>query len=87
MQSVAVKIIKRRTSNLQQCLRLREVQALLQLNHPNIMRLQGLAHHDRQLWIVCEFARGSLYEEFIQTGRPTAEPTIRYVVECTLGGS
>jgi len=44
MENVAIKVIKRRTASLQTCLRLREVQALLQLNHPNIMKLKGLAH-------------------------------------------
>ena len=78
MQTVAIKVMKRCTSSLQSCLRLREVQALLQLNHPNIMKLRGLLHHNHQLWMVCEYARNSLYDEYIRCEQSTPEPTIRY---------
>jgi serine/threonine protein kinase len=56
LETVAIKIIKRQTSSLQSCLKLREIQALIKLEHPNLMALKGLYHCKGRLWIVCEYA-------------------------------
>lgn len=69
-QTVAVKILKKKTNSLQTSLKLREVQALLHLSHPNIMQLTGLLHRNNQLWMVCEYGQSNLYNEFIRYGLP-----------------
>eukprot|EP00249_Psilotum_nudum_P020200 c27601_g1_i1 orf=876-2255(+) len=59
---VAVKKMKRKFYSWDECMNLREVKSLRQLNHPNIVKLKEVIRENDQLYFVFEYMEYNLYQ-------------------------
>ena len=79
-KTVAIKkITHAKFYTLQQCLLVREVQALRRLRHPNIVGLQELIRDQDVLYLVLEFVDTTLHQWLKKQPEPPPEPTVRAV--------
>lgn len=69
---VAIKKFKQKFRTWDECIKLREVQSLRKLIHPNIVKLSEVIRENDELYLVFEHMEGNLYE-FIK-GRTKALP-------------
>lgn len=74
---VAIKVLKQSMPTLEDCLKLREVRALRKFKHPNLMSMKNMHFQNGQLFIICEYVSGNLYDEFIAI--PEKRPSIETV--------
>jgi serine/threonine protein kinase len=77
---VAIKQIKRAFHSWEECMRLRELQALRKLKHENIVRLKELIRDSAQLFFVFEFIPtnlASLTSERRRAGTPFSTKEVR----------
>ena len=59
---VAIKVMKRKFYNWDECTKLWEVKALQKLGHQNIIRLKEVIRMENVLYLIFENMQGSIYE-------------------------
>jgi len=59
---VAIKKMKKKFFSWDECVKLREVQSLKKLNHPNIVKLKEVIRENDELFFVFEFVSQNLYQ-------------------------
>jgi protein kinase len=77
---VAIKKLKKKYYNWQECVQLREVQSLRKLVHPNIVRLKEVIRENNELHMVFEFMEGNLYQMMKDRAKPLPESKIRNIM-------
>jgi len=80
---VAIKKMKRKFNNWEECRNLREVKSLIQLTHPNIMLLKEVLKVKDELYLVFEYLSQNLfqtYEELKASGKTFTEDQIKSIV-------
>ncbi|CAD8208031.1 unnamed protein product [Paramecium pentaurelia] len=81
---VAIKKMKQKYHNFEECTNLREVKALMKLqNHPNIVKLKELFLDNDTLCLVFEFVDKSIYQMYIQQkemGKTIPEDQIKSLI-------
>lgn len=83
---VAIKQMKKRMRSWNECVNLREVKVLLEIQHPNIVRLLEVIKSDNQLSLVFEFLDEDVYHHIKERNKLLPEGTIRNIVFQTLQG-
>lgn len=83
---VAIKKMKKRYYNWDDCMRLREIKALKKLNHKNIVLLIEVIREDNHLYLVFEHMEENLYQLMRRQFVPFPETTIRSVVQQIVAG-
>lgn len=61
---VAIKKMKRKFSNWDECKNLREVKSLIKLSHDNIMKLKEVLKVKDELFLVFEYLSQNLYQTY-----------------------
>ena len=82
---VAIKRMKRRFDTWEECLNLREVKALKNLAHPNLVRLFEVIRENRQLHFIFEYLQINLYQA-VKHRRLTRLMEVRDVLQQVLLG-
>lgn len=59
---VAIKKMKKKFYSWEECVKLREVQSLKKLNHPNIVKLKEVIRENDELFFVFEYLEQNVYE-------------------------
>lgn len=77
---VAIKKLKKKYYNWQECVQLREVQSLKRLVHPNIVRLKEVIRENNELHMVFEYMEGNLYQMMKDRAKPLPESKIRNIM-------
>lgn len=73
---VAIKKMKSKYRNWEECLELREIKSLRKLSHPNIIKLKEVLLVSEELHLVFEYLDTNLYEEYSsrkRMGNPFSE--------------
>lgn len=83
---VAIKKMKKRYYNWDDCMQLREVKALKRLNHRNIVLLKEVIRENNHLYLVFEHMEENLYQLIKRQLIPFPETTIRKIVLQILNG-
>jgi serine/threonine protein kinase len=82
-EMVAVKKIKEKKTDWDECVNLREIKSLSKLKHTNIIRLKEVVRAQDELHLVFEYLETNIYELYSALkakGKHLDEPTIRSVV-------
>lgn len=77
---VAVKRMKKRYYDWDDCMKLREINALRRLNHKNIIILKEVIRSNNNLYIVFEYLEENLHQLIQKQSVPFAEPVVRKIV-------
>lgn len=77
---VAIKKMKRRYYDWNECMRLREVSALKSLNHPNVILLKEVIRENNNLYLVFDYMEQNLYQLIRTQNGPFQEVVIRGIV-------
>lgn len=85
-QVVAVKKMKRKYSDWNECMHLREVSALKRLNHKNIVSLMEMIRDEDTLYLVFEHMDMNLYELMRKQTRPLPESAIKLIIAQLIDG-
>jgi len=83
---VAVKKIKQRYSNFEECLQLKEVKSLRTIKHENVVKLLQVFRENDHLYMVFELLGESLLKTIQNQTQPLSEPEIRYIIFQVLQG-
>jgi serine/threonine protein kinase len=83
---VAIKKLKKKYTNWDECVNLREVKSLNNLSHKNIVKLKELIKTDDAVSIVFEYMNKNLYEEMQNRIKRFHEDEIRNMIYQTLEG-
>ncbi|KAG7668705.1 hypothetical protein Ndes2526B_g03669 [Nannochloris sp. 'desiccata'] len=84
---VAIKKMRQRYPTWEECLALREIQALCALqNHSSLVKLFAVIRQDERLYLVFEFVGPNLYEAIKTRKQPVAEVKIRSWLRQALEG-
>lgn len=76
-QVVAIKKMKKKFYSWEECVKLREVQSLKKLNHPNIVKLKEVIRENDELFFVFEFLDRNLYQLTKERKKFIPEASIR----------
>lgn len=76
-QLVAIKKMKKKFYSWEECVKLREVQSLKKLNHPNIVKLKEVIRENDELFFVFEFLDKNIYELTKEQKKFLPEASIR----------
>lgn len=82
----AIKKMRQRYDNWEECLALREVQALCTLRHPALVQLFAVIREKQRLYLVFEFVGPNLYQAIKDRTQPLPEPKIRSYLRQALQG-
>lgn len=77
---VAIKKMKKRYYNWEDCMRLREIRALKKLNHPNIVLLKEVIRENNNLYLVFEHMEENLYQLIRNQSNAFPESTIKVII-------
>lgn len=81
---VAIKKIKKKYTNWDECMNLREIRSLRKLKHPNIIKLKEVFKQENTLYMVFEYAEKDLFKlylhNFKNTGIKMPENEIRNLI-------
>ena len=80
---VAIKKMKKKFNNWEECRNLREVKSLIKLNHPNIMLLKEVLKVKDELYLVFEYLIENLYQTYgnlKEKGKTFSEDQIKSLV-------
>lgn len=81
---VAIKKIKRKYNNWEECMNLREIKSLKKLKHVNIIKLKEVFKLEQELYLVFEYCRTNLFkfynEEYKAKGRQMPESLIKSII-------
>lgn len=83
---VAIKKMKKKYHNWQECMNLREVQALKKLNHRNIILLKEVIRENNHLFLVFEHMQENLYQFIRSQEMPLPESVIKKIVNQIASG-
>ena len=83
---VAVKKLKKKFYNWEECLKLREVKSLKRLNHPNIVKLKEVIRENDELYFIFEYMLENLYECMKKRSKHFPEGSVRNMVYQVLQG-
>lgn len=83
---VAIKTMKKKFYNWEECVNLREVRSLKKLNHANVVKLKEVIREDNQLYFVFEYMKENLYQLMKERERYLPEQLIRNMVYQVLQG-
>jgi len=86
---VAIKKMMRKYNSWDECINLREVKSLRQLNHQNIIKLKEALKEKDELFLVFEFATGNvlnMYENVKKSGNTLPESKIKKIIFETASG-
>lgn len=83
---VAIKKMKKRYYNWQDCMKLREIIALKRLNHPNVILLKEVIREENHLYLVFEHMEENLYQLIRSQLNGFHESTIQKIVYQILNG-
>jgi protein kinase len=61
---VAIKKMKQKYRNWDECLQLREIKSLRKLQHPNLIRLQEVLRLNDELYLVFDFLEYNLFQVY-----------------------
>eukprot|EP00756_Hemistasia_phaeocysticola_P035044 Hpha_TRINITY_DN16559_c0_g1::TRINITY_DN16559_c0_g1_i1::g.134331::m.134331/K08829/MAK; male germ cell-associated kinase len=78
--TVAVKKMKRKFYNWQECMELREIRSLKKLAHVNIIKLKEVIRENDELFFVFEYAEGNLFKLMSGTQKSLPEVSTRSVM-------
>ncbi|XP_076440775.1 serine/threonine-protein kinase dyf-5-like isoform X1 [Babylonia areolata] len=85
-EKVAIKKMKKKYYNWDECLNLREVKSLRKLNHPNIVKLKEVIRENDMLYFVFEFMKENLYQMMKDRDKLIPESVIRNIMYQVLQG-
>ena len=77
---VAIKHMKRKFYNWDECMALREVRSLRKLAHPSIVKLKEVIRENDELYFVFEYMDKNLYELCKSRDRAMPEATVRNII-------
>jgi protein kinase len=77
---VAIKKMKQKYYSWDECMKLREIQALRKLIHPNIVKLKEVIRENDELFMVFEHLEGNLYEMMKSRTKPFEEAKVRNIM-------
>ncbi|OIW17651.1 hypothetical protein TanjilG_29001 [Lupinus angustifolius] len=83
---VAVKRLKRKFFFWEEYKNLREVKALCQMNHPNIITLKEVVQENNEIFFIFEYMDCNLYQLINERQRPFSEEEIRCLMKQILQG-
>lgn len=86
---VAIKKMKKKFANWDECLSLNEIKSLTKLKHPNIIKLIEVIRSNDELFCVFEFAQQTIYSLYLsykEKGQPVPEPLIKSFIFQTVQG-
>lgn len=83
---VAIKKMKQKYYSWEECLKLREIDSLRKLIHPNIVKLKEVIRENDELHLIFEFCDGNLYELMKAQTKPFPEHKIRNLMFQTMQG-
>jgi protein kinase len=78
---VAIKKMKQKYHNWDECLQLKEIKSLRKLQHPNLIRLQEVLRLNDELYLVFDFLEYNLFQVYNnakEKGRKFTENEIKY---------
>lgn len=81
---VAIKKMKQKYYSWEECMKLREINSLRKLLHPNIVKLKEVIRENDELHLVFEFMEANLYEYMKARVRPLPESRVRNIMFQTL---
>lgn len=81
---VAIKKMKQKYYSWEECMKLREINSLRKLIHPNIVKLKEVIRENDELHLVFEFMEANLYEYMKARVRPLPESRVRNIMFQTL---
>lgn len=85
-QVVAIKQMKKGVRSWGECVNMREVRALLQISHPNIVKLLEVIKSDNKLSLVFEFLDEDIYHHIKERTKLLNETQVRNIMFQTLQG-
>lgn len=83
---VAIKKMKKRYYNWDDCMQLREIRALKKLNHQNIVLLKEVIREENHLYLVFEHMEENLYQLIRSQLVPFPESTVRKIIVQIIDG-
>lgn len=83
---VAIKKMKKKFFSWEECVKLREVQSLKKLNHPNIVKLKEVIRENDELFFVFEYLDKNLYEVMKGQNKQLSEAVIKKYIFQILSG-
>lgn len=83
---VAIKKMKKQYSNWDECMQLREIRALKELNHENIVLLQEVIREQDNLYLVFEYMEENLYQLMRRQTVPFTEKTVKNIIKQVISG-
>lgn len=83
---VAIKKMKRKFYNWDECMQLREIKSLKKLNHVNIVRLKEVIRENDELFFVFEYMESNLYQSVKDRDKMIPENKIRNIMFQVLQG-
>lgn len=81
---VAIKKMKQKYYSWEECMKLREINSLRKLIHPNIVKLKEVIRENDELHLVFEFMEANLYEYMKARVRPLPESKVRSIMFQTM---
>lgn len=83
---VAIKQMKKKVRNWHECVSMREVKVLLNISHPNIVRLLEVIKEDNYLALIFEFLDEDVYHHIKDRNKLLSETQVRNIIFQTLQG-
>lgn len=81
---VAIKRMKQKYYSWEECMKLREINSLRKLIHPNIVKLKEVIRENDELFMVFEHMEGNLYEMMKARMKPLPESRVRNIMFQTI---
>ena len=83
---VAIKKMKRKYPDWDNCINLKEIRSLTKLSHPNVVRLLEVIKERNELHLVFEFLSANVYQVMKEREKNFPEISIRNIIYQTLQG-
>lgn len=78
---VALKKIKKKYSNWEECMKLREVNSLRKLKHPSIIKLKEVFKQENELFLVFEHCDKNLFKYYIEQYKNQNKPIPESIIK------
>lgn len=83
---VAIKQMKKKVRSWNECISMREVRVLLNISHPNIVRMLEVIKEDNYLALIFEFLDEDVYHHIKDRNKLLSETQVRNIIFQTLQG-
>ena len=83
---VAIKKMKQKFTNFEECLQLKEVKSLRKIKHENVERLLQVFRENEYLYLVFELLGESLFKTIQKRKEPFSNQEVRYIMHQILSG-